>query len=180
MYVCRDCEQPLNQATEVCPYCGTDLTGQPLEELAAPKKKRSIVKIVVIWGVLVACLWAIVWFVLPPRPGTSKPEAEKSALAALSDLRASLASYEAATGSYPSSLETLGPGARSAAQAAKNAGYEIQYTPSPSADNGSIRNFALVARPGNYGYRNFYLDESGAIRSTRENRAATAQDPELR
>ena len=83
MYVCRECEQPLNQATELCPYCGADLTGQPLEELVAPKKKRSIAKVVIIWGVLIACLWAIVWFVLPPRPGTSKPEAEKSALAAL-------------------------------------------------------------------------------------------------
>ena len=69
----------------------------------------SIAKVVIIWGVLIACLWAIVWFVLPPRPGTSKPEAEKSALAALSELRAELASYSAAAGSYPSSLETLGP-----------------------------------------------------------------------
>jgi hypothetical protein len=178
MYVCRECEQPLNQATEVCPYCGADLTGQPAESSVAPKKKRSILRSLVIWGALIACLWAIVWFVLPPRPGTSKPEAEKSALTALADMRSELTSYEAATGSYPSSLETLGVTARSAAQMAKNAGYEIQYAPAPASDDGRIKNFALLARPGNYSYRNFYLDDTGAIRSTRENRPATAQDPE--
>ena len=180
MYVCRECEQPLNQATEVCPYCGADLTGQSLEDLTSPKKKRSIAKSVVVWGALIACLWAIVWFVLPPRPGTSKPEAEKSALAALGDLRAALTSFEAATGSYPSSLEALGTTARSPAQAAQNAGYEIQYVPAPASEDGRIKNFALLARPGNYSYRNFYLDDSGAIHSTRENRPATVQDPELR
>ncbi|MGC1687997.1 MAG: hypothetical protein WA734_20375 [Candidatus Acidiferrales bacterium] len=179
MYVCRECDEPLNQATELCPYCGADLTGQPLEELVAPKKKRSIAKIVVIWGLLIACLWAIVWFVLPPRPGTSKPEAEKSALTALSELRAELASYSAATGSYPSSLEMLGAVARSAAQSAKNAGYEIQYTPAPASDDGRIKNFTVLARPGNYGYRNFYLDDTGVIRSTGENRPATSQDAEM-
>jgi len=179
MYVCRECEQPLNQATELCPYCGADLTGQPLEELVAPKKKRSIVKVVIIWGLLIASLWAIVWFVLPPRPGTSKPEAEKSALEALSDLRSSLASYSAASGTYPSSLETLGAAARSAAQSAKNAGYEIQYTPAPASDDGRIKNFTVLARPGNYGYRNFYLDDTGVIRSTGENRPATSQDAEM-
>jgi len=32
-------------------------------------------------------------------------------------------------------------------------------------------------RAGNYGYRNFYADETGVIRATRENRPATPQDP---
>jgi hypothetical protein len=181
MYVCRECEQPLNQGTEVCPYCGADLTGpQSLEELVAPKKKRSLAKSLTIWGVVIACLWAIVWFVIPPRPGTSRPEAEQSALAALGDLRSTLASYKAATGSYPPSLETLGPSVRVTAQEAQNAGYEIQYSPAPASEDGRIRNFALVARPGNYSYRNFYLDETGTIHYTRENRVATPQDPVLR
>jgi hypothetical protein len=180
MYVCRECEQPLNQGTEVCPYCGTDLTApQSLEELVAPKKKRSLAKFLIIWGLLIACLWAIVWFVIPPRPGTSRPEAEKSALVALDSLRSALASYEAATGSYPPSLETLGPSVRSTAQAAQNAGYEIQYSPAPASPDGRIKNFALLARPGNYSYRNFYLDETGTIHYTKENRPATPQDPEL-
>jgi len=179
MYVCRECEQPLNQATEVCPYCGADLTRKTLEELVAPPKKRHLGKSLIVWGALIASIWAIIWFVLPPRPGTAKPEAEKSALAALGNLRSALASYSAATGEYPPSLEPLGPTARSAAQVAQNAGYDIQYTPSAVSGDGLIKNFALTARAGNYGYRNFYLDESGNVHATRENRNATAADPLL-
>jgi hypothetical protein len=179
MYLCRECEQPLNQGTEVCPYCGTDLTAKTLEEIAAPKKKRGIGKSLIIWGALIASIWAIVWFVLPPRPGTSKPDAEKSALVALGNLRSVLASYSAATGGYPSSLETLGAAARTAAQSAQNAGYDIQYVPGAASADGLIKNYALLARPGNYSYRNFYLDETGTAHATRENRPATSADPAL-
>jgi hypothetical protein len=179
VYSCRECEQPLNQATEVCPYCGADLTTKTAEELITPQKKRGIGRRAIFWSALIASIWAIVLFVLPPRPGTSKPEAEKSALAALDDVRSSLAAYAAATGGYPSSLETLGATARTAAQDAQNAGYDIQYTPGPASADGLIKSFSLVARPGNYSYRNFYVDESGAIHATRENRAATAADPVL-
>ena len=33
MYTCRECERELNQATEVCPYCGTDLSSEALAAL---------------------------------------------------------------------------------------------------------------------------------------------------
>jgi hypothetical protein len=180
MYTCRECEEPLNQATEVCPYCGADLTAAGVEEAEAPKKKSRLAKSVGIWGILIACVWAIVWFVLPPRPETSKGEAEKSALAALADVRGALASYAAATGSYPPSIEPLGAPSRSAMQTAQGAGYEIQYAPASADDSGRIKSFVLLARPGNFGYRNFYTDETGAIHATIANRPATPQDPELR
>ncbi len=53
----------------------------------------------------------------------------------------------------------------------------MEYTPGPAGADGRVHNYILLARPGNYGYRNFYTDESGVLRATRENRAATAQDP---
>ena len=49
----------------------------------------------------------------------------------------------------------------------------------PAGPGGRVHNFVLLARPGNYGYRNFYLDETGVLRATQENRPATAQDPPL-
>jgi hypothetical protein len=180
VYTCPECEELLNQGTEVCPYCGVDLTAPAtLEQLAAPRKKRRPLRLVIVLGALIASVWAIVWFVLPPRPGTSKPEAEKSALAALTTIRSSLSAYAAATGGYPASLEPLGVAARTAAQSAQNAGYDIQYTPGAAAADGLIRNFSLVAKPGNYGFHNFYVDETGIIHATRENRVATASDPVL-
>jgi hypothetical protein len=180
MYICRECEEPLNQAMEVCPFCGADLAAPSPEEIGAPKKKSKLVKSIVIWGILIASVWAIVWFVLPPRPESSKGEAEKSALAALADVRTALVSYAGATGGYPQSMEALGATSRSAIQTAKGAGYEIQYTPAATDDSGRIKSFVLLARPGNFGYRNFYADESGVIHETSENRPASPQDPELR
>jgi hypothetical protein len=179
MYICRECEEPLNQAMEVCPHCGADLTARSAEEGAAPKKKSRPVKSILIWGILIASVWAIIWLVLPPRPESSKGEAEKSALAALAGVRAALVSYAAATGGYPPSMETLGASSRSAIQTARSAGYEIQYAPASSDDSGRIKSFVLLARPGNFGYRNFYADESGVIHETNANRPATPQDPEL-
>ena len=179
MYICRECEEPLNQAMEVCPHCGADLTVQGAEEGTAPKKKSRPVKSIAIWGILIVSVWAIIWFVLPPRPESSRGEAEKSAVAALAEVRAALVSYAAATGGYPPSMETLGAASRSAIQTAKSAGYEIQYTPAGTDDSGRIKSFVLLARPGNFGYRNFYADESGVIHETTANRAATPQDPEL-
>ncbi len=164
---------------EVCPFCGADLAAPNPEETGAPKKKSKLVKSIVIWGILIASVWAIVWFVLPPRPESSKGEAEKSALAALADVRTALVSYANATGAYPQSMEALGSTSRSAIQTAQGAGYEIQYIPT-ATDSGRIKSFVLLARPGNFGYRNFYADESGVIRATNENRPASPQDPELR
>ena len=179
MYICRECEEPLNQAMEVCPHCGADLTTPNPEDAPTPKKKSNLIKSIVIWGILITSVWAIIWFVLPPRPESSKGEAEKSALAAIADVRAALLSYSAATGGFPPSMESLGDTARSAIQTAKSAGYEIQYTPANTDDSGRIKSFVLLARPGNFGYRNFYADETPVIHETTANRPATPQDPEL-
>ena len=64
-----------------------------------------------------------------------------------------------------------------AAQLAQSVNYQIQYTPGPVDATGAIRSFSLQARAGNYGFRNFYLDDSGILRATGESRAATSEDP---
>lgn len=177
MYVCRECDQPINQASEICPYCGADLTAAPPDETTTPKRKRNLVRVMLYWGVVVVSLWAIVWFALPLRFTNPAAQAESRALQAMSDLRATLHSYAAAEGSYPASLEALGEPARTAAQWAQSGGYELQYTPAQADSEGQVKNYTLLARPGNYGFRNFFSDESGVLRGTRENRPATAQDP---
>ena len=65
---------------------------------------------------------------------------------------------------------------RNAAQLAQSVNYQIQYTPGQVEADGLIRTYVLQARAGNYGFRNFYTDDGGSIRVTRENRAATSQD----
>jgi hypothetical protein len=180
MYTCRECERPVNQATEVCPYCGADLT-VPLTSEA--EKKGGPLAAVLRWGVLLAALWGFLWFVLPERRGDVTAQAETEALRMLEEAHHALRVYADAQGSFPTSLEALPPesaaAVRQAAQRALSRGYNLEYTGGARSPEGQITSFALRARPGHYGYRNFYLDQSGVVRATREARPATGDDPPI-
>lgn len=183
MYTCRDCESEINQATEVCPHCGADLT-QPLLDSAATAPPPTLRRILLRWGmllgVLLAAVWSFLWFIVPERQGNPTMQAETRAADALREIREALGSYASAkNGAYPQDLEPLGEPVRTAAQLAQSVSYQIQYTPGPSEADGVIRTFSLQARAGNYGFRSFYTDDSGVMRATRENRAAAAADPPL-
>jgi hypothetical protein len=183
MYTCRECEAEINQATEICPHCGADLTLPPGGEMV-PQKKLTMWQILLRWGlllgVLLGAMWSFLWFVAAPRTGQVTLQAETRAVQAIDETRALLAGYAAAqAGTYPRSLEPLGPLARQAAQMALAEGYRLEYTPGPTGADGAIRSYSLEARAGNYGYRNFYTDMAGVIRFTSENRAATSADPPI-
>lgn len=181
MYVCPHCGEEINQGSELCPHCGTDLTQPP--EGAEPQAPRSLRRVLTIWGIIIVAvagaLWGFLWFVLPEQKGDPAQLAESSATSALQDLHAALAAYSAAQPdhAYPTSLETLGDRAHYDAQLAMSQGYQITYTPGAPGTDGVIHSYAISARAGNYGYRNFFMDDSGMMRATKENRAATASDP---
>jgi nitrogen fixation-related uncharacterized protein len=137
------------------------------------------------WGILLGIvgigLWGFLWYVMPSQHTDASRVADAHVASALNELHAALMSYSAAQpgGSFPNSLEPLGNTARQALQFAQSEGYQIQYTPAVPGPDGAIRSYVLQARPGNFGYRSFYSDESGQLHVTRENRAATSQDPLL-
>lgn len=180
MFTCPECEQTINQATEVCPYCGADLTARPAGESGEPAKKPSTSRIVLILAVVLTILWVIAWFALPWKLAGSKPEAEARARDALASVQSALAAYQASEGAFPSSLEGLGEGVRAAAQKAQSVHYTIQYTPGQPDLSGRVKSYALTASSGNSGYLNFYTDESGVFRASVEHRPATVQDPPLK
>lgn len=183
MFSCRECEYEINQATEICPRCGADLTQPPaLEDGAVPKKKPTLAQVLLRWGILLGvmlgALWSFLWFVVTPRTGNVGLQAETQAVQTLTMVRAALSSYAAAQGGvFPQTLEPLGQPAREAAQLAQSNGYRLQYTPGPTESDGGIHGYSLDARAGNYGYRSFYTDLSGVIRATREDRPANSLDP---
>ena len=184
MYTCRECEREVNQATEICPYCGADLTEAGLPQSPGPAKKRTLASALVRWGALLvalsATLWGFLWYILPERAGNPAARAEARAVEALAEVHTALAAYAAAQGgSFPSSLEALGDRARAPAQKAMSEGYQVQYTAGPPGSDGMVHSYVLLARPGNYGYFNFYTDETGVLRATPENRPATPQDPPI-
>jgi hypothetical protein len=175
MFSCPECESVINQGSEVCPSCGADLRASGSDE--AQERRRSWKKTVTALGILLAAIWAMVWFAMPSRragPGTATEQEMKDVLG---NVQQQLTGYAAAEGYFPNSLEDLGPAVRTLAQEAQSAGYELQYIPGLAGNDGRIHSYTLLAHPGNYGSRNFYTDESGVIRATKEGRAATVQDP---
>ncbi len=181
MYVCRQCENEINQATELCPHCGADLT-EPIPGAEPGKAKPSTRKILLRWGILLGVLlgaiWSFLWFIVPERRGNPTVMAEARAAESLREVRAALVDFASAQGgAYPQQFEAVGERVRLAVQLAQSVSYQVQYTPGSVDPDGTIHSFALQARAGNYGFRNFYLDDSGVLRATREGRAATSEDP---
>jgi hypothetical protein len=181
MYTCRECENEINQATEICPHCGTDLTAPiPGAEIAPAKPGfgKILLRWAVLLGVLLAAIWSFLWFIVPERQGDPTAQAEARAAESLREVRAALVDFASAQGgAYPRQFEQAGERVRTAAQLAQSVNYQLQYTPGPADATGTIRTFGLQARAGNFGFRNFYLDDTGILRATRENRSATTQDP---
>lgn len=181
VYTCRECERPINQAAEVCPYCGADLTVTPESE--EPPKKRNLVSVLLRWGVLVAAMWGFLWFVLP-QSGDPQQRAEAHALEALRECQTTLAAYaDAQGGRFPPSLEALPPDStvalRGAAQRALAEGYRIEYTPGALNPDGRVTSYSLRLNAGHFGFPNFFADQSGVVRSTKEKRPATVEDPPI-
>jgi len=179
MYTCRECEQPINQATEVCPYCGTDLAEGLANAGSGKLGKKSNLKVVVALSLIATSIAAIAWFAFPWRMAGSKSVAEAYGIGAIAGLQKALSDYQAAEGTFPSLLESLGSAAVAEARNAQSGRYTLQYTPGRPGPDGRVRTYTLTARAGNYGYLNLFADETGIIRVTREDRAATAQDPPM-
>jgi hypothetical protein len=179
MYTCHECEQPINQATEVCPYCGADLTEVPLGGDAEKPRKKSPTRVVVLWAVVLLSLAGIAWFAFPWRLAGSKPEAEAHAIAAITELQQALNAYQTSEVTFPSAIESLGEHGQEALQEAQSGRYSLQYTPGSPESDGRVKSYTLTARAGNYGYVNLFADETGVIHGTRENRAASAADPRI-
>jgi hypothetical protein len=179
MFTCPACDRAINQASEVCPYCGASLTRR--SEATARRaglraRRQALLKAMVAAGLIAAGIWALIWFVLPHRPASSAGKAEASAVRSLAQLGQALAAYAGDEHSYPASLEQLGSRAALTLKQAEANGYRIVYSPGPFASDGNIHTYTLLARPRFYGDRNFYLDQTGVTRATRENRPATARD----
>jgi hypothetical protein len=179
MYTCHECEQPINQATEVCPYCGADLTEVPLGGDAEKPRKKSAARVVILWAVVLLSLAGIAWFAFPWRLAGSKPEAEAHAVAAITALEQALNAYQTSEATFPSALESLGDRGQEALQEAQSGRYTLQYAPGNPESDGRVKSYTLTARAGNYGYVNLFADETGVVRGTRENRAAGAADPRI-
>lgn len=88
--------------------------------------------------------------------------------------------YIAGHGTTPPALSSLKgsiePALACDAYACEYRSYRFHYTGSPSSSN---RRYSISAQPVRPQGRSFYLDETGVLRYTSEDRAATSSDPPL-
>lgn len=126
---------------------------------------------------------------------------EFSAIGSLRKIRTASESYASYFGNgYPASLKELGPSSDHKPSClnaglisewlakGKTVSYAFDYRPGPTVGSPppgcppGVQTYSVSARPREFersGCRSFFLDESGVIHYTYENRAATAADPEL-
>jgi hypothetical protein len=176
MYTCPECEHEINAASELCPSCGADLTARATDAPAQPPSLGRRLRVLLLFALLIGSVWAFLLYIVPDRRAASETQAETQAAATLREIARQLSSYaESSAGQFPASLEALGEKELSPAQEAKREGYSLAY--STGEMRGRITHFALVAQPERYGFRSFYIDDTGILRATRENRAATVEDP---
>lgn len=178
MFTCPSCEEQVNQATEVCPYCGANIAPAPPARTRAAQRKGLIVTLVGALA-LVAGVWGMVWYVLP-KPSVAPPAiAEVRAIRALRRVEAIVTAYNRRAGGYPDTIQQVASEATPAYEAARSNGYYLVYQPGTPGSDGNIHTFVLLARPDYYGYRNFYVDQTGVIRFTTASRPADARDPPI-
>jgi len=176
MFTCPECEYEINSSSELCPHCGADLTPRASPSDEKPMSLTRRLLILLAFAVLIGSVWAFLLYIVPDRQAASRKQAETQAAASLHEIGRQLAAYaDASGGDYPGSLDALGEKEWPAAQAARREGYNLSY--STSEEQGRIRHYVLLAQPERYGFRSFYLDESGVLRATRQNRPATSDDP---
>src|SRR5439155_21930607 len=114
MYRCAECEGEINQASEICPRCGSDLALLAEAALAAePSKPRSTPRLLLIWVwvivVIAGGIYLFVWYVLPEYSATESPQqAEVRAIDALRAVQYSITRYAAAEGHFTDLLEHTG------------------------------------------------------------------------
>jgi len=65
---------------------------------------------------------------------------------------------------------------------AEKEGYRFTYKAHSPDSQGNFTKFSIIARPIEWqeGMRSFYIDESGVLRQTTENRPAAAEDTRVK
>ncbi len=121
-------------------------------------------------------LFAADFWLFPPRQ--LKP-ADESPVVAFMTFRVMEVEYAAThLNSYMPDLKALG-----AVGLPQLKGYEFTYTAGLPGGDGIIRSYTLIARPSEpcpgHCSCSFFMDETGVVRITKENRPATADDPPL-
>jgi hypothetical protein len=180
MTACWYCLVLIEDGLKICPRCGGDQTPPP-ETSENVRSLTSIFLICIIVTVAVACsLTGLLWYARLRYSNNLGNHEETTASKSLHDIRTALSQYALTSGDqYPSSLGMIGDQTAQPLQQAKTESYDVTYTPKSSGKDRAITGFELWANPRKPSHRSFYIDESGILRTTQENRPANDKDPPI-
>jgi hypothetical protein len=184
---CWSCLVMLERGATACPFCGADQT-RPVQmvdpDLRPPITAKRIVQeykyLIIVILILAVSVAGILWRNFREPDIIPAWQAAGVAAKSLTELRVALVAYALATrGTYPTTLKSLGDRANFPMEAARSAGYRLEYSPTASPSEAVVRGFVILARPEKSDFLNLRVDESGLVRATKKNRPATEQDPPL-
>lgn len=168
---------------------------------ATPPPKRRRVWPWVVGGLLVFVVIAAI--AIPNLLRSRMAAGESPVMGTLRGLNTAAVTYISTfANGFPPSLKALGPPLAGSAADCNHAdlvpadwlsgqryGYRFEYVPGPRVEKpgpgcalAGVESYQIRGRPiryGETGTRSFYTDESAVIRSTVEDRAATADDPPI-
>ncbi len=185
MAACWSCLVVLEPGVKLCPLCGADQS-RPVEivnpNAPQPVTAKSFLhhwaSVIVTIVIFLGSVTGILWHYLGGLYASPAAQGAEVAAQSLRDVRVALSAYSLyAKDEYPATLDSLGALAAQSAQTAWSAGYKLSYDPRPSSGDKGFRSFVLLARPENRTYLNLYVDESGVVRATMEDRPANSLDP---
>ena len=141
-----------------------------------PELVRKKFLIVALTCLFVALVFA---FIVPNLLRWRVAQGEHSVTGEIRAIDEAVKAYSAEHGTVPPSLSSLKghitPALACDAPSCEFIGYRFQYT----ASAGSKPHYTITAQPVSptTGIYSYYLDETGVLRRTKENRAATSSDP---
>ena len=184
MNSCWSCLTVIENGEKTCPLCGADQAALPplteVETAIVVNKTPLMLRWGVPAGALFCLLGAAAWYTKQADYVDPHAQGESAATNALENIRLALSLYAMSqSDQYPPTLDPLATQAAVPEQDAKIEGYSLVYRPIPSPNDGAIRGFTLLARPEKTDYRNFYIDQSGVLHATEQNRPAGIDDPPI-
>lgn len=172
--------------TQAAVTVSTSKTLSSTKEAASQQTQRAwVIGFAMVVGAVFLLAAAVV---LPGLLSSRRYANEAAAAGSVRQLNNCAAAYAAkhAESGFPASLNLLGPGGTNCIRAelatGQKGGYSFAYTPGARDTSSRISGYTISARPlryGSTGQRSFFSDQSGVIRFTGEDRAATARDSEL-
>ena len=165
----------------------SELVGSPVGGAEKLARRRKLAERFLV-GLIVVSVFVVVGTILFPG-GLSDPgdRAKYQALYALRQVHGCVMAYQSANPDteYPSSMDDIGAGGSGCVDAAilsasPSRSYDFVYTPSTSNTLGVVPDFTVTAtRTGAElaAKANYFVDWTGTIRYTEEDREATVDDP---